>query len=106
MAINIGGLTHRLRLERPDATQATGFVEVAEVWGAVAFRSGSGNEALQAGAPFAAGSFHLRIWYRGDLKADWRVTDVENGRQFQISGYGDPDGSRTELHLVCVEAPQ
>lgn len=95
-----GQLRYRVTLQQPDATAATGFADVATVWADVQFQPATG-EAVDGGGVSAVGTQRVRIRYRSDVRAAWLVT--LDDRTFQIGGYGDPDGRRRELALVCAE---
>lgn len=101
MALNVGSLNRRLTLRSRDSTTGD-FNDVDTVWGSLAFIGGT-QESLRSGAPMAIGQSKIVIRFREDLKAEWQVFDVETSRVFQISGYGDPDGKKSELQLIVTE---
>jgi SPP1 family predicted phage head-tail adaptor len=96
-AFVIGCKNHWLTLQRPSGT--SGYEAVGGVWGSWRTRTLGSPESIQAGAAVTTAVFISRIWYRTDVRADWRVLD-ENGTEYQINGYGDPDGKRRELELT------
>lgn len=96
-----GQLRYRVTLQQPDATEQSGFADVDTVWAEMQFAPAT-NEAIAAGGVTAIGTQRVRIRYRADVRASWRLT--MDDRVFQINGYGDPDGRRRELLLVCAEA--
>lgn len=99
--LDVGSLDKWLLLQsRNPATGA--YADVDTVPGSLVFVSGS-QEALMAGAPISIGQWLGKIRYRTDVKAEWRFVDVETGRVFQISSYGDPTGRKSLLRLVCTE---
>jgi SPP1 family predicted phage head-tail adaptor len=95
-----GALRYRVTLQEPDATGTSGYADVATVSADVTFSPASG-ESMQGGGLAAVASHRMRLRYRSDVRAEWRV--VLSDRTFQISGYGDPDGRKRELVLVCAE---
>jgi SPP1 family predicted phage head-tail adaptor len=96
----IGEKNRALSLQRPTGT--SGYTTVDTVWGSLVLAAPGAQEALNASTPTTTTVFESRIWYRTDVRADWRVVD-EDGRQFQIGAYGDPDGRRLELLLTLSE---
>lgn len=88
---------HRLILQRPTGT--SGYETVATVKGTWRTFAPAQQERIQAGAAVSTSTFRSRIWYRTDVRADWRVVD-EDGIQYQIGSYGDPKGDRLELELT------
>lgn len=88
-------------LQQPDATSSTGYAEVSAVWFGLVTSRGAFSEPMRGGGPVAIGSRLLRMPYREDVRADWRL--VEGTRKYLISGCDDPDGRRRELHVVCAE---
>ncbi len=100
--MNAGDLTRVLELQQPDATAATGYRAVAVVFGAVE-DLGASSEALLAGAPAALATVRVRIYYRPDIRASWRLQDQETGRVLEVAAVSDPDGSKVETRLACVQ---
>ena len=95
-----GQLRDRVTLQQPDSAEQSGFADVATVWAEMQFAPAA-SEAMQAGGVTAIGTQRVRIRHRADVRAAWRLT--MDDRVFQIHGYGDPDGRRRELLLVCAE---
>lgn len=95
-----GQLRYRVTLQQPDATELSGFADVATVWAEMQFAPAP-SETIEAGGVSAVGTQRVRIRYRSDVRASWRLT-MDN-RIFQINGYGDPDGRKRELLIVCAE---
>lgn len=95
-----GQLRHRVTVQQPDTTAASGFSDVDTVSADLMFQPAA-SDAMDAGGPSAVGAHRVRIRYRSDVRADWRLT--EGDRTYQVVGYGDPDGRRRELLLVCTE---
>ena len=95
-----GQLRYRLTLQQPSTTEASGFADVATVAADLRFQPAP-SEPMQAGGPAAIASMQARIRYRSDVRAEWRA--VVGSQTFQITGYGDPEGRRRELLLVCAE---
>lgn len=96
-----GALKHRVTLSRPSGTSGYADVE-SNVPASITFLPGGSPERLQFGVPAAFTGFLIRLRYRTDIRAEWRVVD-ELGRTFQISSYGDPEDKRRELQLLCTE---
>jgi head-tail adaptor len=97
----IGAMNRRLTLQQPSGT--TGYADVETVWGSIRLSTVGVPEQLRAGAPVTTTVFEARIWLRDDVRADWRVVD-DGCRVFQITGYGDPDGSARQMRLFLTEA--
>lgn len=97
----IGAKNRRLTLQQPDGSG--GFDDVETVWGSREFLAPSGPETLQAGAPTGIAQWRFVIWYRADVRAEWRVFDAEESRVFQISSYGELGGRTSELQLIGTE---
>ena len=95
-----GQLRYRLTLQQPSTTEASGFADVATVAADLRFQPAP-SEPMQAGGPAAIASHQARIRFRSDVRASWRA--VVDGRTFQVTGYGDPDGRQRELLLLCAE---
>jgi SPP1 family predicted phage head-tail adaptor len=89
-------------LQAPSGANPDGYATQATVPGAM--RAAAGNEVLQFGGQMATGQVVIRIRYRLDVRADWRLLDTSTGRPYQIAGYADPDGRRQFLVLQCVGA--
>lgn len=104
MALNAGDLNHEFTLQSPSCDSGNPWTDVETgVWGSL--RYATGYEALQAGAAQAAtGQFVVLLRYRTDLEASWRLYEPETGRSFQITSFGDPDGSKEALRVLCAEA--
>jgi SPP1 family predicted phage head-tail adaptor len=92
---------HRFTWQRPDATAASGYADVATVHGAL--RTATGSESIRFGAPTSVVNHVIEIRYRSDIRASWRATDVSSGRVFQVVNYGDPDDRRRRLLVFCAE---
>src|SRR5262245_14913244 len=90
---------HRLLLQRPTGQSGSGSATVATVFGTWRTRVLGGQESIQGGAAITTSVFVSRIWFRTDVRAEWRVVD-ENGLAYQIGAYGDPNGERSELELT------
>lgn len=97
----IGAKNRRVTLQQPDGSG--GYTSVETVWGSREFLAASGPETLQAGAPTAIAQWRFVIWYRSDVRAEWRVFDVDESRVFQVSSYGDLGGQVRELQLIGTE---
>ena len=97
-----GSLDHEFRLDKPTGLDPADYTDMGTEWGSI--RLAGGNELLRFGTPAATGAWVITIYYRDDLDASWRVVDLDTDRSFQISNFGDPDGSGESLRLYCVEA--
>jgi len=95
-----GQLRYRLTLQQPSTTAASGFEDVKTVAADLRFQPAP-SEPMQAGGPAAVASLQARIRYRSDVRADWRA--VVGEQTYQITGYGDTEGRRRELLLLCAE---
>lgn len=95
-----GSRRYLVTLQQPDLTGSGGYADVAQVWADMQFQP-AGGVPITAGGPSAQAAHRVRIRFRSDVRSDWRLT--VDGRTFQIVGYGDPDGRRRELMLVCLE---
>lgn len=101
--MTIGDLRHRVTLQSKSRTAPTGYADAAtQVPAAIDLASTGGNETLRFATPAATGQYRITVRHRTDVKADWRVIDEEDGRTFQVSGYGDPNGRRHWLQLFCT----
>lgn len=99
--MDAGELTQEYVLQRPSGPNADGYADVETVW--LRKRLAGGSEALKFGAVQGQGQYVLTLWYRDDVKADWRVKDVLTGATLQIVSYGDPDGERVRLQIFATE---
>lgn len=98
-----GRLTGRFVLQRPSGTSGSGYTDVATgVPGELLFLGG-GSESLQVGAQVSTAQYQITIRYRTDVKAEWRLMERDTDRLFQVSHFGDPNGRRIELLLLCLE---
>ncbi len=102
MAVNAGALNREFRLEKPSGLDSSSNEDMGTEWGSL--RLAGGNELLRFGTPMATGAWVIELYYRDDLDASWRLVDIETGKSYQISNFGDPDGSLASLKLFCVEA--
>ena len=96
-------MIHRFVLQRPEGTSAEGYDDVARIAGALTWTGGA--EPIAQGTPIAVGQHAISIWHRTDVRAEWRLVEVEpvTGRVFQILDYGDRDGQQRVLELLCTE---
>lgn len=99
--MKIGAMNRRVTLQEPDGVG--GFTDVETVWANVQFFRAPDPESLQAGVPMSIAQWHIGMWFRDDVRAEWRIRETESGRVFQVTGYGDPDGRKGELHIRCTE---
>ena len=100
--MSIGEKNTLLRLQRPSGTSGYEDVE-PDIYGALRFGLSGAGESVQFGTPTAIASWTADIWYRSDVRADWRVMEVDTERVFQISAYGDPKGQKRDLRLLLTE---
>jgi head-tail adaptor len=101
MRTDLGAMNRSAVIQRPTGTSA--FETVDTVPGALELMSAATIESLQSGAPTAQTVWRWRLRYRTDLKSEWRIQDAEDGRVFQIHGYGDPDGRKARTVVICTE---
>ena len=97
----IGAKNRRVIVQQPDG--AGGFANIETVWASREFVTPTGPEALRDGAPMAIAQWRFVITYRRDLRAEWRVFDIDESRVFQVSGYGEVDDSLRDMRLNCTE---
>lgn len=97
--MNFGAMLDDVILQSPTGLTANGYADVATVPAQIEMVSGGGSEALRFGSPTATGYFTVTMRHRTDLRADWRIVHAADGRVFQISSYGDPDGKRQALKV-------
>lgn len=97
----IGKKNRKLLLQQPDG--AGGYTDVEEVFGSRRFLTPTGPETLRAGAAIAAAQWQFVITYRSDVRAEWRVLDVDESRTFQISAYGETDDRLIDMQLLGTE---
>lgn len=113
--IRAGALNNRLMLQRPANTRGSagalieGYEDVATVWGAV--EPAGGREGLESGKITTEMTHRLRIRFRADVKATWRVkwsdpvTSPPTLRYFRLVSVLAPYSGREELHLMAQELP-
>lgn len=99
--MNVGAMNRWLIFRSRNATTGE-YVDEVLVKGSLSFVGGR-DETLMSGAPLAIAQWKVVTRYRTDIKAEWQIEDKETGNVFQISSYGDPDGHRRQLDIVCVE---
>ena len=90
-------------LQRPDATQATGFVDVGQVWAEIVMKPSAGTTPLVGNQPTALVPATIAVWYRTDVRADWRIVDEELSQTWQVGQIADLDGTRERLTMTCVQ---
>lgn len=103
-----GDFNYRVTLQRPvKVEQDNGEVTItysdaAAVWAAI-FQASAGREGKAADAPqqVEVRTHDIRIRWRGDVDAGWRVKFRD--RLFAIVGINDVGQARTELQLQCSE---
>lgn len=99
-----GKLRHRLTLEAPGETLASGeptipWTTQATVWGSMEGLSGTSRTGITAES-----GVRFRIRYRSDITARWRIGLSGTSRKFQlVSPPIDEEGRRRDLVLVTQE---
>lgn len=93
---------HRVTFSRPsDGPTGYDIVSTGEP-ASIKFMSPGSPEVIRFGMPATWSGFLIRIRYREDVRADWRIED-EIGRVFHVSSYGDREDKRRELQLWCSQ---
>ncbi len=100
--MQISRLSNWVTFERPEGFSALSYTPIRRVPVALEMVSGGGSEVLRFGAPAATGYFKITMRYWPAVKAEWRIVH-DDGRVFQISSYGDPDGSRQVTEIFVTE---
>ncbi len=101
-----GELRHRITLQQPVHTRSafnedvTTYADVAMVWGAIEW--GSGRRYLEAKQLNAEVQGVVRIRYRSDIQAQWRIE--YGARYFQILSIANAGERNYQLDLICKEA--
>jgi SPP1 family predicted phage head-tail adaptor len=101
-----GELRHRITLKQPVTTtnaneeDITTYATVATVWAAIDWGSGRRYEAAKQLDAEVQGV--IRIRYRSDVKAYWRIE--YDGRTFEIISLANVQERGRELVLTCKEA--
>lgn len=98
---DVGAMKRRAILQRPSG--GAGFETVAIVPGARQLLSAATIETMQNGAPTAVTQWRWMFRYRTDLKSEWRIEDADDGRVFQIHGFGEPEDVRDRIYVFCSE---
>jgi head-tail adaptor len=101
MRTDLGAMNRRVKIQQPSGT--SGYTDVDEVPGALGLLAAATIETMQGGALTAQTHWQWMVQYRTDLKAEWRLQDAEDGRVFQIHGFGDPDSRQRRLVIFCTE---
>lgn len=101
--MNIGQLTHRLRIETPVLTPDGGggftveWQEVAEVFAAITDLSGL--EMLQDAQITSSAPCRIVIHYRNDVTTKMRLAD--DAARYDIVSIRDPDGGKSWLEIIA-----
>jgi len=101
-----GEFRSRVTLRKPVKTRATEgdvrvtYEDVAETWAAIDWKSGRRYEAAAKLNADVQGVIRLR--YRTDVKADWRI--YYSGRVLEILSIANAWERNAELVLQCKEA--
>lgn len=100
--VSAGSLDRELLLQSPTGADGL-YADEEGCWGSL--RGAFGNELLRFTTPLATAAFVVTLHYRTDLRSDWRiaVVDEDTPRYLQIASFHDPDGSRQQLNVYCVE---
>lgn len=101
--MNIGGMNRYVLVQRPDSAQASGYADVDRVWAEIVMKPGAATTPLVDGAAMALVPATVAMWYRTDIKGDWRIVDEELDQTWQVGQTGDPDGTRERLVVTCVQ---
>lgn len=103
--MNPGALDKRITIQSPSESQdeygapTQDWTDAATTWAAI--RAATGKE-IYASSGFVSQLSHvITIRWRTGISAKQRV--VYRGRIFEIQAVSDPDESRTELKLLCLE---
>lgn len=104
--MRIGDLTHRVTLQKPTRT-ADGMGGYTVTWSDeeqcwAAIWPVSATERIQAGQQASSITHRVRLRYREDLRADWRIQ--YGTRYFAILGIVNPNESDRMLDVLCQEA--
>ena len=101
-----GELRNRITLQKPVHARSafnedvTTYVDVASVWAAIDW--GSGRRFLEASQLNSEVQGVIRIRYRSDVQAQWRI--AYGSRVFQILSIANIQERGRELQLSCKEA--
>lgn len=103
--MRIGAMRHRVALQRPSdeldsAGQPVEWLPVDTVWGSV--EPLRGREFWAAQQAHAELTVRVRIRYRSDVKAAWRVLAQDQTLEL-VAPPVDPDLRHRELELLCRE---
>lgn len=85
---------------RPEGLSGDGYAVVSRVAGSI--RMAGASESLKFGASYAAGQFVVTLRQGPAIRSDWKLKTID-GRNLQVAGYGDPDGSGRYLQVLCQE---
>lgn len=103
-----GKLRRRVTLQKPvlaqdqeTEAQVKTWVDVAKVWADVVYLNGI--ETLKSATDVSIAKASIRIRFRADVDATWRVVDVYRGKTtyFNISAVLDDDGGPEHVDLAC-----
>lgn len=100
--LSAGALDHEYVLQSPTCDSAVPWTDVERVWGRQRYITGTSR--FTEGVQQSVGQFEVLIYYRTDLDASWRFYEPDTGRVLQIVSFGDPDGSRETMRVLCQEA--
>lgn len=105
-----GILRHRVSIEAY-GTALDSWGQPVEAWAAILtnlpaeVRDIRGREFWSGGqTPAGEVTTRVRIRYRDDVDLTRQMRVVHQGRVLPVETILDPDGKRTELHLMCQEA--
>lgn len=100
--LNAGALNHEYTLQSPNCDSASPWSDVDTIWGSQKYVTGTTR--FSDNVQQAVGQFEVLTYYRTDLDASWRLYEPETGRVLQIISFGDPDGNRESMRILCQEA--
>ena len=105
--MRIGDLKKRIMLQSPSVAadgmggQSVTWTNVKEVWGAIWPTSAS--EVMSAQSAVLSVSHRIRIRYRSDITAAWRIYYTDGGKHYNIVSIIDPNMRHWILDLMCLE---
>lgn len=103
--LNPGDMRHRIILEKPTKVPDSqgGFTTTwstqATIWAYI--EPMNSRELIQAQQAQLDITTKIKIWYRSDVKAEWRLKF--GNRYFNIESIINPNESNIFLILICIE---
>jgi len=105
--LQVGTLKERVRLESQVRTddgmggKTVTWKDQGTVWAAV--WPSSGSEAVKSGQLSFEVTHRVRVRYRSDVKASWRVYHKRSGQYLTVRSVINPDMGDRMLDLLCKE---